>query len=356
MLGLRPALGRWFTPAEDALNAPPVAVLGYRAWTTRFASDPAVIGRIIRIEGVPVTIVGVGPANHAASMSFGVHTDFWLPIGTLVALGAPPAMFQRDVAEGGFFVKAHLRPGVTVAQARAAMATLGARLAREFPKPDKRAGISVYASRDVRIHPQVDTIAKGLATAVLAIVGLVLAIACSNLATLLLVRGAARVKEVSVRLAVGATRAQLVRHLLTESVLLALAGGAAGCVLAWWTMRWLTTLDLPVDGGLQPRPPRARLRAGALVRHRHRLRPGAGAAVDARRAVADAARRRRGARERSALVQPEKRAGRVPGGRVRVPAGGHRPGAADGGRGPRAAGWLRGGYGGDARDRPPVCG
>ena len=247
VIGLRPALGRWFTPAEDAVNAPPVAVLGYRAWTTRFASDPRVVGRIIRLEGVPVTIVGVGPANHAASMSFGVHTDFWLPIGTLVALGAPPAMFQRDLAEAGFFVKAHLRPGVTVAQARAAMATLGARLAREFPKPDKRAGISVYASRDVRIHPQVDTIAKGLATAVLAIVGLVLLIACSNLATLLLVRGAARVKEVSVRLAVGATRAQLVRHLMTESVLLALAGGAVGCVLAWWTMRWLTTLDLPVD-------------------------------------------------------------------------------------------------------------
>ena len=246
VLGLRPALGRWFTEAEDAMNAPPVVVLGYRAWTTRFASDPAVIGRIIRIDGIPVTVVGVAPANHAASMNFGAHSDFWMPLKTLVNFGAPAQMLARDISEPAFMVKARLRPGVTVAQAQAAMTALGSRLAREYPKEDKGAGISVYSARDVRIHPQMDVILAAFATALLALVGLVLAIACSNLATLLLVRGAARVKEVSVRLAVGATRTQLVRHLLTESVLLALAGGAAGCVLAWWTMRSLSTLDLPV--------------------------------------------------------------------------------------------------------------
>ena len=224
VLGLRPALGRWFTEAEDAMKAPAVVVLGYRAWTTRFASDPAVVGRIIRIDGMPVTVVGVGPANHAASMNFGAHTDFWLPLKSLVAFGGPPQMFDRGVIETAFMVKARLKPGVTVARAQAAMSTLASRLAREFPKEDKGAGISVFASRDVRIHPQMDLILAGFATALLLIVGLVLAIACSNLATLLLVRGAARVKEVSVRLAVGATRGQLIRHLLTESVLLALAG------------------------------------------------------------------------------------------------------------------------------------
>jgi predicted permease len=247
VLGLRPALGRWFTEAEDALNAPPVAVLGYRAWTTRFGSDRGVIGRIVRIDGMPVTVVGVAPANHAASMSFGAHTDFWMPLKTIVKFGAPPQTFERGVAETAFMVKARLRPGVTVAGAQAAMTALGSRLAREYPKFDKGAGISVFASRDVRIHPQMDVILAGFAVALLAIVGLVLAIACSNLATLLLVRGAARAKEVSVRLAVGATRAQLVRHLLTESVLLALGGGVAGCLMAWWTMRWLSTVDLPVS-------------------------------------------------------------------------------------------------------------
>ena len=246
VLGLRPALGRWFSESEDAMNAPPVVVIGHRAWTTRFASDPGVVGRIIRIDGLPVTVVGVGPANHAASMNFGAHTDFWMPLKTLTLFGAPSRTFERGGAEPAFMVKARLRPGVTVTQAQAAMTALGARLAREFPKEDKGAGITVFASRDVRIHPQMDAILAGFAVALLALVGLVLAIACSNLATLLLVRGAARVKEVSVRLAVGATRAQLVRHLLTESVLLALAGGAAGCLLAWWTMRWLSTLDLPV--------------------------------------------------------------------------------------------------------------
>jgi putative ABC transport system permease protein len=88
VLGLRPALGRWFSESEDAMNAPPVVVIGHRAWTTRFASDPGVVGRIIWIDGIPVTVVGVGPANHAASMNFGAHTDFWMPLKTIV-LSAP---------------------------------------------------------------------------------------------------------------------------------------------------------------------------------------------------------------------------------------------------------------------------
>ena len=246
VLGLRPSLGRWFDAAEDAPGAAVVAVIGHQAWTRKFKADPSVIGRTIRIEGVPVTIVGVGPAGHRGTINIGLVTDFWLPIPSGLALGAPPGTLDRRPQEAGFFVKARLRDGVTVAQAQAAMGILGNRLASQYPKEDPGKGIAVFASRDVRIHPQMDVLLRAVASVLLAIVGLVLAIACSNLATLLLVRGATRAKEVSVRLALGATRGQLVRHLLIESLLLSGAGGVAGGLLTWWAIRSLGALDLPI--------------------------------------------------------------------------------------------------------------
>jgi predicted permease len=246
VLGLRPSLGRWFTEAEDARGAAVVAVVSHKAWLRKFHGDPSIVGRTISIDGVPVTIVGVGPVGHNGTINIGIVTDLWLPISSLPMLGAPPAVLERRPDEAAFLVKARLRDGVTVAQAQAAMDVLARRLAAEYPKEDPGQGISVYASRDVRVHPQMDVLLTPVASALLAVVGLVLAIACSNVATLVLVRGTARAKEVSVRLALGATRRQLVRHLLTESLLLAAAGGVAGCVLAWWAIRWLGALDLPI--------------------------------------------------------------------------------------------------------------
>jgi predicted permease len=246
VLGLRPSLGRWFDTTEDTRGAPVVAVLGHETWIRKFRADPSVVGRTLRMEGVPVTIVGVGPAGHAATLGLGLVTDFWLPISALPTLGGAPRALERRPEEAAFFVKARLRDGVTVAQAQAAMTNLGARLKAEYPKEDPGAGISVFASGDVRFHPQMDTLVKAIASVLVIVVGLVLAIACSNLATLLLVRGTARAKEVSVRLALGATRGQLVRHLLTESLILSTAGGIAGCVLAWWTIRSLNALELPI--------------------------------------------------------------------------------------------------------------
>ncbi len=246
VLGLRPSLGHWFTAAEDTPGAAIVAVIGHQAWTRKFSGDPSVIGRTIRIEGVPVTIVGVGPVGHRGTINIGIVTDFWLPISSAVAMGAPPNALARRPDEAGFSVKARLRDGVTVAQAQAAMQILGTRLAAEYPSEDPGKGIAVYASKNVRIHPQMDSLLAPVASVLLGVVGLVLAIACSNLATLLLVRGTARAKEVSIRLAVGASRRQLVRHLLTESVLLSVSGGVAGCLLAWWAIRLLGALDLPI--------------------------------------------------------------------------------------------------------------
>ncbi len=251
-LGLRPSLGRWFDATEERPGAPIVAVLGHQAWTRRFRADPSIVGRIIRIEGVPVTIVGIGPAEHRGTLDIGLVTDFWLPMTALPAMMPTPARRDAPTIIAPLFVKARLRDGVTVAQARAAMDVLGSRLETEYPDLFRAEGefslgpgITVMAATDVRIHPQADTPFMTIASLVLVIVGLVLAIACSNLATLLLVRGAARAKEVSVRLAMGSTRRQLVRHLLIESLLLSLAGGIAGCILAWWGMRALQGIDFP---------------------------------------------------------------------------------------------------------------
>ena len=242
VLGIQPSRGRWFTADENRQGAPVVAVIGHQAWTTRFGADPGIIGRTIYVQGMRATIVGVGPAGYRGTFNVGVVTDFWLPVES--ALG-PIASLR--VAEGApFFVKARLRDGVTVAQAQAAMDVLGRRLSAEYPDKDAGTGIRVFATNDVRVHPEMDTLVNTLASLLLGVVGLVLAVACSNLATLLLVRAAARTKEVSIRLAIGATRWQVVRHLLTESLLLSAAGGAAGCALAWWLMRSLRGVELPI--------------------------------------------------------------------------------------------------------------
>jgi len=252
VLGLRPSLGRWFDDGEERPGAPLVGVLGHQTWTTIFRADRSIVGRVIRVEGAPVTIIGVGPANHRGIVDVGLGTDLWLPVTALPVISQNPAARAASTIYVPLFVKARLREGVTVAQARAAMDLLGRRLEAEHPDDFRRSGefalgpgMTVVASTDVRIHPQADVPFMALASLVLVIVGLVLAIACSNLATLLLVRGAARAKEVSVRLAMGATRRQLVRHLLTESLLLSLAGGLAGCILAWWGMQTLQQVDLP---------------------------------------------------------------------------------------------------------------
>ena len=284
VLGLRPSLGRWFDATEERPGAPLVAVLGHQAWTRVFRADPSVVGRVVRIEGVPVTIVGIGPANHRGTLDVGLVTDFWLPITALRQLNPMPAGRDASTILAPLFVKARLREGATVAQAKAAMDVLARRLAAEHSRAVSRegefalgTGITVVPTTDVRIHPQADVPIMALASLVLVIVSLVLAIACSNLATLLLVRGAARAKEVSVRLAMGAKRPQLVRHLLIESLLLSLGGrhrrlhpgvvGHAGAARG----------RAPRHSGSDARLPRARLCDRAVAGHGRGVRPGAGA-------------------------------------------------------------------------------
>ena len=254
VLGLRPALGRWFDATEERPGASLVAVLGHQVWTRTFHGDPSVVGRVIHVEGVPVTIVGVAPANYRSIVDVGLGTDLFLPITALPAIAPVAGLLGNRTIHAPLFVKARLRAGVTAAQAGAAMDLLGRQLAATYPEEYRTTGefalgpgMTVVPASEVRIHPLADRPMLAIASLVLVIVGLVLGIACSNLATLLLVRGATRAKEVSVRLALGATRREIVRHLLTENLLLSLAGGAVGCLLAWWGVRALRGVQLPVN-------------------------------------------------------------------------------------------------------------
>ncbi|MEZ5283918.1 MAG: ABC transporter permease [Vicinamibacterales bacterium] len=247
VLRLRPAVGRWFDATEDQPGTGVVAVVGHRAWMRRFGADPGVVGRTIRMEGQPVTIVGVGPAGYDATTAVGIVTDFWLPVSAIARLSEMSGVLDRKPGEAPFFVKARLRDGVTIAQAQAAMDGLGSRLAAEHPTEDPGQGIRVVASTGVRIHPQLDGTLSATAIVLLVIVGLVLATACSNVATLLLIRGAARQKELAIRRAVGASRGQLIRHLLVEAVCLSGLGGLAGVVVAWWSIRAIRLIEMPVD-------------------------------------------------------------------------------------------------------------
>jgi predicted permease len=241
LLGLRPVLGRWFTPAEEA-RRDPVAVLGYETWRREFAADPRVLGRTLIAGGTPVQIIGVGPAVLNSTQSNLVLTAWWLPVTHLRPVTGRNPLELRD--ELLLQVRARLSPGVTLAQAQAALDVAARRFAADYPDTDPRRGITVLASDDVHVHPR-EKLLKPVAAVLLSVVGLVLAIACSNLATLLLVRSSARAAEISIRLALGATRAQLLRHLLIESLVLSLCGAAAGVALAHWGLRYLATIDLP---------------------------------------------------------------------------------------------------------------
>lgn len=247
VLRLTPSRGRWFTAAEDRPGAEPVAVLSHRAWSTTFEASPSVIGQTIRLDGVPVVVIGVGPEGHNSGYWNAIGTDFWLSIPTMLAFDDSTNGLERDTREAPFLVQARLRDDVSVPQAQAAMTTLGTRLASEYPEEDPGRGISVVRSDTVRIHPEFDGPVVAIAWLLMVVVGLVLAIACTNLATWLLVRGLSRAKEVSVRLALGATRGQLVRHLLVESTLLAGAGGAVGGLMAVWAISLVTLMDLPFN-------------------------------------------------------------------------------------------------------------
>lgn len=250
VLGLSPARGRWFSADEDIAGAPATAVVSDHVWRTRFGSDPGIVGRTLRLGGAQVTIVGIGPAAYNGMVN-GTAVDFWLPLAAMgPVFGSFAAQTLERPQDHWFMIRARLGEGVTLEQARAAMAGLSKELGERFAGRDQERHISVLPAASVRIHPSLDSSLRPAAVLLMSVVGLVLALVCSNLAILLLLRGAGQHRDVSIRMAMGAARGRIVGQFLTESLVLALAGGLVGAVAAHWLIRFLSRVDLPLPYGL----------------------------------------------------------------------------------------------------------
>jgi len=248
VLGVPMALGRSFLPEEDATpGAHPVAILGYRSWVRDFGRDPEVLGRTVRLNGLPFTVVGVAPSTFTGTMPVLV-TGYYAPLMMTNELMGGMTGTDQLGSRGSrsMFLKARLKPGVSVEQANQALASLSGRLAEAYPESNEHRVMSALPSGKVALHPLVDRMLKPVAALLLAVVGLVLLIACANLASFLLARAEDRRKEIAIRLALGAGRGVLVRQLLVETTLLAVLGGAAGMLLANWTLRLLMAFKPPI--------------------------------------------------------------------------------------------------------------
>jgi len=246
VLGTRMTLGRGFGP-EQRVRGEPVAVISYALWQRRFASDPAVIGKSLRMNARDFTVVGVAPAGFSGSVR-ALISDVWVP----AALGAYVGMSDDFTSRGdrSAFVYARLKPGITIEQARSRMAVVARQLTAAYPEAwtdvtRKGRRISVLPEQETRIPPQVRGPALGFTAILMATVILVLLVCCANVAGLLLARAASRLKEVGIRISLGASRGRIIRQMLTESVLLAAFGGVVGMAASVWAGQALMAAGTP---------------------------------------------------------------------------------------------------------------
>jgi putative ABC transport system permease protein len=232
--GVRPFLGRDFDPAEEKPGAAPVVMVSYDLWQSHLGGDPNAIGRTILLDGRSFTIIGVLPAD-ARSLD---KMDLLEPAGVW-ATNNPEATERGE--RGDMAVMGRLAPGVTLAQARTEMEGIAARLSKEYPATNDQFGVSLQSLRDAFV-----SVTRPAILVLFGAVIFVLLIACANVANLVLVQGAARTKEIALRIAFGASRGRIIRQMLTESFVLACIGGILGVGLAMGGTRVMTRL-IPSD-------------------------------------------------------------------------------------------------------------
>ena len=246
-LGIKPALGRFILPSEgNTPGADPVMVLSYNYWREHFAADPEIVGTRVSVDGHSVTIVGVAP-NGFYGVNILVAPQAYLPLG--MADHAPD--FMTDRASRILYVGARLRPGKSLEQAQASLDVIAQRLSQQYSDTDKDLAIRVFPELRARPIPQAGSLVVVISGLFLCLTAIVLLLACVNVANILLVRSAAREREMATRAALGAPRSRLVRQLVTESVLLALAGGVAGILFGNWGIRALGSINLRANLALQ---------------------------------------------------------------------------------------------------------
>ena len=252
VLGVRAQLGRVISTDDDKTpGAHPVAVISPRLWQTRFGGDPNIVGRQLLLNGNTFTIIGVLPAGFDG-LQLGVTRDLYVPMMMQATMRPPRAGYSGEMnpdllqtrGNRWLFSVGRLKPGVTAAQAQSSLALIAKQIEEAYPQTNRNRGITISAlseSDNPAARQQLSSVGRLL----MAVVGIVLLIACANVANLLLARSSSRTKEIAVRLAIGATRWRIVRQLLTEGMLLATMGGVAGLLLAWWSTRTLSAAPPP---------------------------------------------------------------------------------------------------------------
>ena len=246
VLGVNAALGRTFVPAEDTgRGAHPVVVLSWSTWKGAFGGDPKIVGRSIVLNGRSYSVIGVAPPEFRGALPL-VIPALWVPLTQLNDIRPGQRDMYTERGDNSFNLIARLKPGVTLAQANAQMKALIAGLRAEHPQDYEQSEINIVLQSEAGIHPTFKPAQVALSSVVMAVVGVLLLIACVNVANLFLARARDRAREMAVRISLGAKRSRLVQQLLTESLLFAGVSGLAGVGLAWWVIRLANRIQLPL--------------------------------------------------------------------------------------------------------------